>query len=277
MNGLEQFWASLLDVARVIVERVVTLLPSLIGAVLLLIAGWLLARFLRTLTVRGMQVLETLFGRFAGPAGVERASLGRSAGVLGAIVFWIVLLFFITAATQVIGLQTFTQWLSRLIEYLPTLAAGLLIIAAGYVLSGFVGDLVQATATRLANAQRVALGRMAQAATLLTAVLVGADQIGIKVTWLALLTALVVASLLGGVMLAASLGARGYVANLIGAHYLRQGFQVGQRVRVAGFDGRILDFTPTSLVLETREGRVALPGSIYHNEPILLVTRTDDG
>jgi len=82
---------------------------------------------------------------------------------------------------------------------------------------------------------------------------------------------------LGGVTIAVSLGARGYVANLIGAHYLRQAFQVGQRVRVGGFDGRILDVTATSLVLETAEGRVALPGRVYHDEPIVLVTRGNDG
>ena len=277
MNDLKEFGQSIGDVTRAVVDRVTGHLPDVIGAVVLLAVGWLVARLLRVVTVRGMQVVETLLGRLAGPARAERVRVARSAGLIGAIVFWIVLLFFVTAATHVLGLQTFTQWLARLLDYLPTLAAGLLIIAAGYVLASFVGDLVQAAATRLTPAQRVAVGRAAQGVTLLAAILVGADQIGIKVTWLAILAAVVVATVLGGVTIAVSLGARGYVANLIGAHYLRQAFQVGQRVRVGGFDGRILDFTATSLVLETAEGRVALPGRVYHDEPIVLVTRGDDG
>jgi hypothetical protein len=57
-----------------------------------------------------------------GPTGID---MRGSATVFGTIVFWAVLLFFITAATQILGLVTFTQGLARLIEYLPSLIAGL--------------------------------------------------------------------------------------------------------------------------------------------------------
>ena len=82
---------------------------------------------MRVLTVRAMQFAETLIERLAGPS---RLKVGRSAQVLGTIVYWVVLLFFVTAATHALGLQTFTDWLARLLDYLPTLAAGLLIIVA---------------------------------------------------------------------------------------------------------------------------------------------------
>jgi len=265
---------SFTSAAAAFLERLAAHLPNLIGAVLLLAAGWLLARLLRLLAVRGMRFAETLIARLAGPS---RIRTGRSANVLGTIIYWMVLLFFVIAATQLLGLQTFTDWLSRLLDFLPTLAAGLLIIVAGYVLAGFAADLVHATATRLQSAQRAALARLAQGTTLVAAILVGADQIGIKVTWIAILAALVIASMLGGVTIAVSLGARSYVANLIGAHYLRQAFQVGQRVRVSGFEGRIVDVSATSLVLETADGRVALPGRVYHDEPIVLLTDKNGG
>ena len=186
-----------------------------------------------------------------------------------------VLLFFITAATHTLGLQTFTDWLARLLDHLPALAAGLLILVAGYLASGFVAELVQATATGLAPAQRAALARVAQGATLVMALLVGADQIGLKVTWIAILAAVLVATVMGGVTLAVSLGARSYVANLIGAFYLRQAVRIGQRVRVAGHEGRIVDVTVTSLVLETADGRVLLPAKAYHDEAIVLMARQD--
>ena len=254
-----------------ILDRLAVLVPNLLAAVALLVVGWLLARLLRFAAIRAARVVEALLGRLAGPAGAELLRFGRPAAVLGAVVFWLVMLVFVTSAAEVLGLQVFTGWLARLVDYLPTLAAGLLIVVAGYVLAGFVADLVGAAAARLPPAQRNALARLAQGATLVMAILVGADQIGIKITWLAILAAIGLSGLLGGVMLAVSLGARGYVANLIGAHYLRQAFEVGQRVRVAGFEGRILEVTPTALVLETGEGRVSLPGRVFNDEPIVLL------
>jgi small-conductance mechanosensitive channel len=253
-------------------ERVVVHLPELLEALALLLIGWLLARLLRAATRRGVALLDSLIARRTRR---ELWRVGRSASTLGTVVYWVVLLFFVTAATQSLGLQTFTDWLARLLDHLPALAAGVLIMVAGYVLSGFVAELVQAAASGLAPPQRKALARVAQGATLVVAVLVGADQIGVKVTWIAIFAAVLVASVMSGVTIAVSLGARSYVANLIGAHYLRQSLRVGQRVRVAGHEGRIIEVTATSLVLESVDGRVVLPGGVYHDQAFVLVARHD--
>ncbi len=277
MNETKQLGEAVKSSGVAIMDAIVTYLPSILGAVVLLLAGWVIARLLRAITVRSVLLLDTLLSRVTKTAGVERLRMARSSTMLGAIVYWIVLLFFVTAATHVLGLQSFTQWLARLLDYLPTLAAGVLIVVAGYVLSRFLADLVQATATRLAPPQRNALARVAQGVVLVTAVLVGADQIGIQVTFIAILVGAIVAAAVGGVTIAVSLGARDYVSNVIGAHYLRQAFEVGQRIRVAGHEGRILEVTVTSVILETDDGRVALPGRVYHEQPIVLIARNAHG
>ena len=270
MNELGNAIAS---VASVVMQSLVQYLPSVLGAVLLLVAGWLLAKLLRIVVTRGVLALDTLVARLVSGARTERPRVAASAAVLGTVVFWVVLLFFITAATKVLGLDTFTNWLGSVLHYLPTLAAGALIVAAGYLLSTFVRDLVMATASRLEPAQRSALARTAQGAIQVTAILVGADQIGVKVTFLAIMVAAVAAALVGSITIAVSLGARAYVANLIGAHYLRQSFEVGQRIRVAGHEGRILQLTALNVVLETADGRVTLPGRVFNDEPIVILPR----
>jgi hypothetical protein len=275
MNQLRSLGEALATVGSTLLERIVAFVPSVIGAVLLLIVGWILARLLRILATRAALLLDTLLARVSGPAGVERLRMGRAAGVFGTVVFWVVLLFFATAATQVLGLQTFTDWLARLIDYLPTLAAGVLIVVAGYVLSRFVSDLVRATATRLDSAQRSVLARLTQIAILVGAVLVGADQIGIRITFLAIFAAAGAAAVVGGLAIAVGLGARDHIANLIGAHHLRQAFAVGQTIRVAGHQGRVLEVTAAALILETDEGRVSLPGRIYGEQAIAVITRRD--
>ena len=276
MNPLRSLGDALATVGSALLERFVAFVPSVLGAVLLLLVGWILARLLRVLAARAALLLDTLLVRVGGPAGAERLRMGRASGVLGAVVFWVVLLFFATAATQVLGLQTFTDWLARLIDYLPTLAAGVLIVVAGYVLSRFVGDLVRATATRLDTAQRSVLARLTQVAILVGAVLVGADQIGIRVTFLAIFAAAAAAAVVGGLAIAVGLGARDHIANLIGAHHLRQAFAVGQTIRVAGHQGRVLEVTAAALILETDEGRVSLPGRVYSEQPIAVITRRSD-
>ena len=268
---MENLGTALAAATSEILQRIVDFLPSLLGALLLVIVGWLVGRILRALTVRAVLLVETLATRLSSTPGGEPLRMRRVATVLGTIVFWAALLVFMTAATHVLQLTSFTDWLARLVSYLPTLAAGVLIVIAGYVLARFVADLVLATSHRLETTQRALLARVVQVTILTGAILVGADQIGIRITFLAIFAASVGAVVAGGIALAVGLGARDYVAKLIGAHYLRQAFSVGQVIRAAGHQGRILEITALNVVLETTDGRVTLPGRIYNEGPIAVL------
>lgn len=271
MQTLRDWGAAMNTAFAQFVERAAQYLPSILGAFLLLLIGWIVARILRTLAIRAAVIADRMLSRLTATGSAERAKLPpSSAKILGSIVFWVVLLFFITAATQVLGLNAFTAWLAGVVNYMPTLFAGTLIIAAGFLLSRLARDLVVATSAIAGPRQRELLGRTVQAIILVTALLVGADQIGIKVTFLVIMAAAAGGTVAASVALALSLGARNYVANLIGGHHLRQTFSVGQIVKVAGFEGRILELTPVAVILETEEGRVTLPAKVFGEEPIVL-------
>jgi len=273
MNAIEQLTASIGEALSKIGARLVEYAPSVIGATLLLLAGWIVARLLRGLAVRLMGVLELLLHRVSRSHTVAPRIPSASIEIVGSILFWVVILFFVAAATQVLGLSVFTAWLKDLVSYLPTLLAGALIILAGVLFSGLARDVTVAALPALPEAQRVMLGRIVQGTLLMAAVVVGADQIGIKITFLVILAAIATSAVMGGVAFAVSLGARSYVANLIGAHYMRQAFRAGQRVRIGSLEGTILELTAVSIVLETGEGRVTVPAKVYNEEPIALLGR----
>ena len=145
-------------------ERAGHFLPSILGAILLLLIGWVVARILRTVAIRTAFIVDRMMSRFIATASAERAKLSQSsAKILGSIVFWLVLLFFITAATQMLGLNAFTAWLAGVVNYVPTLFAGALIIAAGFLLSRLARELVVATSAIAGTRQRELLGRTVQA------------------------------------------------------------------------------------------------------------------
>jgi len=254
------------------IERLAIYLPNVLGAFLLLLVGWIVAHALRAISVRLALLGERALARISSGRGSLASRLpSASAKIFGSVVFWVVVLFFLTAATQVLGLNTFTTWLSRVVDYLPTVFVGALIIIAGFLVSKLAREVTEAAAASASDRQRALIGRVVQAGILVTAILVGAEQIGIKVTFLVILAAAVGISLVGAVALALSLGAREYVANLIGAHYLRQRYSIGQLVRVAGHEGRILEQTETAVILETAEGRASIPAKVFNEQTIVLV------
>ncbi len=272
MDTFESLRASLANAFSQLGTQLAEYAPKLLGAALLLLVGWLIARLLRGLAVKLMHVLELVLNRlWRGPAGKTSALPSASVEIVGTILFWVVIVFFAAATANVLGLDAFSSWLKDLMAYLPTLFAGLVIILAGVLLSGFARDLTVAALAALPEIQRLQISRLVQGAILVTAVVMGADQIGIEITFLVVLAAVTTSAIIGGVALAVSLGARTYVANLIGAHYLRHAFEPGQRVRIGALEGTILELTAVSVVLETEQGRASVPAKVYNEDAILLL------
>ena len=119
--------------------------------------------------------------------------------------------------------------------------------------------------------QRALIGRLAQLATFLAAVVIGIDQIGIDVSFVTTIIAVVLGVVLAGFSLAFGLGARQLVANLIAADTLRRSFRIGHRARIDGVEGEILELTSTSVVIATAEGRAIVPASRFAAETAVIL------
>lgn len=261
------------SLAHLLAERV----PDLLLAVLLLLVGWLLARMVRA-AIRGLghrinRGLERVLR-------AERASrLNVSPTMLrlmGTAVFWIILLLFVSFATDLAGLEGVSEWLRSVLRYLPTLLFGLTIIVAGHLIGLLVRDLLLEALASAHVEQRELVARLGQTATFLTAVIIGVHQVGLDISFVTQVIAVALGVVLVGFSLAFGLGARGLVANLIGTHYLRRQFQPGARVRLGEVEGEVLEITPTSVVLETPEGRAHIPSRLFGEQVSVLVLQERD-
>jgi small-conductance mechanosensitive channel len=249
-------------------------LPQLIGAVLILLLGWLIARILRSLTIRLANSVDRLSGvlGLSNLIGTRKIS-GSMIAIIANVIFWLTILFFLTAATNLLGLKMFAGWLDRMIGHLPNFLSGILIIFAGAVIGKIVGDAVRTAAQTMPTRQRLLLARSAQIFTVATIVVIGIDQIGIDITALITVLAIVIGALLGGLAIAFSLGSRTLVSNLIGARYLNKDYRVGETIRVGGIEGTVLEISPVAVILETAEGRMTVPAKIFGEESSILLHR----
>ncbi len=247
-------------------------LPSVGAAVAVLLVGWVGARLARAGTVR----LGRTFERgMVGLGGRRAPATGGDPGALGQGVYWVVLLAALTAATQILALESFVAWLQRLLLFLPTLLTAGLILAAGFFISVVVHRLTAATLSARVS-QAALLGRGLQAVILVTAVILGAEQVGLDITFLVTLGAILAGGLVGALALAVSLGSGPFVRNLIGAHHLRQRVRPGEHVRIGDFQGRVTEVNSVFLVLEGPQGQVHIPGAMAQEAPLVLDPQGDE-
>lgn len=251
-------------------------LPKLLVAVILLVAGWFLAWALRAITQRLVPRLFRLIPGDSIRRGMKASGLERGVTeALGGIVYWLIILLAIAGATDVLGAPVVNTLAGGLAKYLPTILAAVLIVIVGIVLGNIARTFVATASTTAGLPYGDLPGRIAQVVILLITAVVAIDQVGINSTFIVVLIAIFLSTTLGGLAVAFGLGARGTVGNLLASHYLLHNYRVGQRIRIGAVEGRIIEISNVSLLLDCPEGRVLIPASEFQNRPSVLLR--DDG
>jgi hypothetical protein len=247
-------------------------LPNVIGSAALVLLGWLLATLLRGICRRVTPRLYQLvpsgaFQRGLKSSGMERVASESTAG----IVYLVVWLLFLAAATETLGLPVVTTLVSSLALYLPSVLAAVLIFVAGIVFANIARSAILSTAASTAVAQGHLLGGAVRIVILMITAVVAVDQIGIDSTFLMITVAILMISTTGGLAIGFGLGARMTVSNLLAMHYVLQTYRIGQRVRVGEVDGRIVQISSTAVTLDTEQGRALVPASRFNELTSVLL------
>ena len=268
-------WLAALDnTYRELVEAAAAFVPGLVGATLLFLLGWLLAIALRALILRLGTGIDRMFYAARDRIGQTQIELRWPISrIVAHSVYWLVIVFFLTAVSKLLGLPGLVDIFAQVLLYLPLLLVWAVVLFGVYMASGLAASAVTAAARSSGLANAGLLGRLARVFILTFAVIIAVSQLGVDVTLLVNLVTIATAVLLGGAAIAFGIGAGGIAGNIIAAHYVRQSYRVGQRVAVGSFEGEILEITRAAVILDADEGRTMVPARLFNENASVLVDR----
>lgn len=154
--------------------------PALLGAAVIIFAGYLLAKVLQRLSERGMRRmgLNRMLERGGVTQAVERSGTHvNPTRVLANLVFWFVMFAVILLAANALGLDTLANVMGTLVSYIPSVIAAVVIILVGIVLGGFVEGFIAASAGAVHGGR--SLARVGRASVILLSVFMALQELGI--------------------------------------------------------------------------------------------------
>lgn len=154
--------------------------PALFGAMVILFAGYLVAKVIEKGTARLLRRMHfnQLLERGGVMQAVERSgSHLNPAKVIANLLFWCVMFAVLLVAANAIGLESLANVFSELVSYIPSVIAAIVIIILGIVLGGFVGGLIMASAGGLHGGPWLA--RTGRAGVIVLAVFMALQELGI--------------------------------------------------------------------------------------------------
>lgn len=253
------------------------LMPKIIGAAVILMIGLLVARLTKALVDRLINRLDRLIPNQKIQTKLKTFLREKPiAKVVSGIVYWILVFFFLTVATETLGLPVVTTWLSGIAGYLPRILSAFLIGFAGLIGGIILRDLITTAATSAGIMYGGFLGKLVQIVILLVTILIGIEQIGIDVTLLTGVIMITIAALLFGAALAFGLGARTSVSNILASYYLQKTYKVGDMVQIGGMKGQIIQITALTVLLQSNEGQVSIPAKEFNEVSSVLLKESEN-
>ncbi len=266
-----------LDPVAIRADTALTMLDDLVArselvAVLILVLGAIAAR---VASVAAGAFLGFLDRRTSRIATTDKSLVSpRLIKISRAIVFWLVIVLAISYALRVLGVGGLSAMLSAVIDFVPQLLVGLTIIVIGHIV-GLVASHVVANMSD--DITITSLGpRLVRGAIVVIAIVMGLQHINVDISFVTQLMLIAIAILGGGLMLAFAIGARQHVANLLARRELSR-LAVGERIRVDGIDGEIVDIHSTGLDISTSEGVVSIPAARLAETHVLRHAEADQG
>ena len=135
-------------------DEFISFLPRLVGCLIILLIGWLIARAVKALLVKALQgvgIDRALTSGSAGPYVARVMPDTRPSELIGSIAFWFLFLGVIAIAVSQLGIQTLDNFVQAIAAYLPNVVVAILIfVVAGAVataVSGLVSRTLGGTAT----------------------------------------------------------------------------------------------------------------------------------
>jgi small-conductance mechanosensitive channel len=253
-----------IDALLRIVRDIVSYIPHAANGLLVLLLGYLIARFVRWL-LRG--VLRRLgFDQLTEQTGVvtglRRLGIRLSPSALIAqIAFAFLLLTFMITAARLLQLEPVAALLEQLIAFLPNLVAALIVFLLGSNIARIAGLFVAGAAAGAGLTYARPLGRLVEYLLGLFVVILALGVLGIDVGLLVTAIILVIAAFGLALGLGLGLGARTIIYQILAGYYVRKRFRLGQTIRIGDVRGELSGVGSVSSVVDTGDGALVMPNA----------------
>ena len=214
-----QNWADLLYFSfQQVWGQFIGFVPSLVGALIVLIVGLIFASVLASLLekVVGTLKVDKALSRAGIGEYVERAGLDLNTGkFLGQVLYWLVVIIVIMTISNFLGFNDLSFFLFNALSYVGHVIVGVAIMLATVILANFLRRVVKASVMSAKLHAAGFLSTLAWWSVIVFGLVIALDQIGVNTIIIQTVITGIIAmfAIAGGI--AFGLGGKDYASNLI--------------------------------------------------------------
>jgi Conserved TM helix/Mechanosensitive ion channel len=273
MNNLPNLAQVIVNTINNLIAQFQDFIPKLINVIVILTIGYFIAKLLALATkkVLGKIGFDKIGDKLNEIDIVKQLKTEiKLSEIVAKVLFFFVMLIFIIAATEMLGVAAITSMVMMLVNFIPKLVAAAIMLQIGVL----IADALKKTVVTICKSFNVPSGKLIGNVVfyffLIITVVSALGQAGINTELLESTFNL----LIGGVIFAFAVGygfaSRDILSNLLSSFYSGNRYKEGQVVQIDGVKGEIVSIDSTAITLKTEKSVVVLPLKILQSNKVEL-------
>jgi hypothetical protein len=273
MKPTLSFTDTLLATFNDMIRSFMTFFYSLIGAVLILLIGWGVAKMVAAVTKKMLEQIgaDKIGDKLNEIDAIKGLKLEiKLSSIISKTLYYFILIFMLRPAADTLGVPAISDIVKLLVEFIPKLISSTLMLSAGI----FLADALKNFVVTLCKSFNIAAGKLIGTAIffflLVIFVIQSVAQVGIN-------TSLLESSfnlLVGGIVFAFAIGygfaSKEILLNIISSFYSKNRYKEGQIIEIDGIKGEIIAMDNTTMTLKTGDSKTIFPLQFMQSKTVIV-------
>lgn len=243
-------------------KQILNAIPSILGAILVLIIGYFLTRLIvmglkKLLTVMKVNNLTSLLNEKE-VFGTKGLNINFTAVILG-FVKWVLFLIILIIASDILNWNIISSEIGNLLHYLPRLFSAIALFMIGLYVANFVKKAINGLFDSFELIGARLISSLVFYLIVIIITITSLNQAGIATDIITNNITVILGAFLGAIAIGFGLGSKEVVADLLRTFYVRKNYEIGQKINFNGTIGSIEAIDNIALTLKTETGRIIIP------------------
>ena len=243
-------------------SKVAEVIPNIIGALLILLIGWLVTKVIiyllkKILKLAKIDVLTEkindteIFGKGDFKFKISKVIIG--------FVKFVMFLVFLIVAADIMNWDVVSQEIGNLLRYLPKLFSAIALFMIGIYIANFVRKAIAGVFESFDLSGSKAISSLVFYIIAIIITITALNQAGIDTSIITNNVTVILGAFLLAIALAFGFGSREVIQSLLFSFYSRKNYEVGQKLTINDVQGEIISIDNICMTLKTTKGKIILP------------------
>lgn len=254
--------SNLFQLVQSLLQDMVSFVPNLLGAILIIIIGWFIARIVRKVLKKLIRSagIDTLGEQIEKIDIIHKSGITvKPSGILSSLFYYVMMLIFVVAATDVLGMPAISALMSDVLTYAPNLIVAILIMGIGLLISDFFKNITETACKSIGISAHRLIANVVFYFTFINVLILALSQAGIDTAFLKNNLSIILAGIIFAFALGYGIASKDIASNFLASFYLKNKFKIGDNITVGNITGEVVEFDSNYIKLKSQNSIQLVP------------------